>query len=72
MSAFERDCLLSLGWNDEGTGWYSDEAESVAIYRLYNPYASSNSHHFTASAYERDCLVSLGWNDEGTGWYGLS
>ncbi len=21
-SAYERDCLVNLGWRDEGVGWY--------------------------------------------------
>ena len=65
-STVERDYLISLGWQDEGTGWIAP-ASGDAVYRLYNPYAGE--HHYTLSAAERDMLVSVGWNDEGIGWY---
>ena len=65
-STVERDHLISLGWQDEGTGWIAP-ASGDAVYRLYNPYAGE--HHYTLSAAERDMLVSVGWNDEGIGWY---
>ena len=65
-STVERDHLVSLGWQDEGTGWIAP-ASGEAVYRLYNPYAGE--HHYTLSAAERDMLVSVGWNDEGVGWY---
>ena len=65
-STVERDHLISLGWQDEGTGWIAP-ASGEAVYRLYNPYAGE--HHYTLSAAERDMLVSVGWNDEGVGWY---
>ena len=65
-STVERDHLVSLGWQDEGTGWIAP-ASGDAVYRLYNPYAGE--HHYTLSAAERDMLVSVGWNDEGIGWY---
>ena len=65
-STVERDHLISLGWQDEGTGWIAP-ASGDAVYRLYNPYAGE--HHYTLSAAERDMLVSVGWNDEGVGWY---
>ena len=65
-STVERDHLVSLGWQDEGTGWIAP-ASGEAVYRLYNPYAGE--HHYTLSAAERDMLVSVGWNDEGIGWY---
>ena len=65
-STIERDHLISLGWQDEGTGWIAP-AQGEAVYRLYNSYAGE--HHYTLSAAERDMLVSVGWNDEGIGWY---
>ena len=65
-STVERDHLVSLGWQDEGTGWIAP-ASGDAVYRLYNPYAGE--HHYTLSTAERDMLVSVGWNDEGVGWY---
>ena len=74
-SAAERDNLVSLGWKDEGIGWYSDDNETTPLYRVYNPNAKGDQepggHHYTGDAAERDYLVGLGWNDEGTGWYGM-
>ncbi len=66
-SAAERDNLVSVGWQDEGTGWYAPETSATPVYRLYNP--NAGDHHYTMSSYERDELVKVGWNDEGTGWY---
>ena len=67
----ERDHLISVGWNDEGIGWYSDDAQAVPLYRQYNPNAIAGSHNYTTSTVERDHLISVGWNDEGIGWYGM-
>ena len=72
--ANEYAALLALGWTDEGIGWYSagaDDEGAVAVYRLYNPYASAFYHHYTTDANENSTLASLGWEKEGTGWYGL-
>lgn len=63
----ERDHLVSLGWEDEGTGWYAPETSATPVYRVYNP--NAGDHHYTTNAAERDHLVSVGWKDEGTGWY---
>ena len=71
LSAAERDMLVSVGWNDEGIGWYSDSAQSVPLYRVYNPNEYANNHHYTTSAAERDMLLSIGWQDEGVSWYGV-
>ena len=65
-SAYERDVLVGLGWQDEGVGWVAP-VEGAPVYRLYNPYAGD--HHYTVSAFERDHLVQLGWTDEGVGWH---
>ena len=65
-SDVEHEYLVSIGWNDEGTGWIAPTGGD-AVYRLYNPYAGE--HHYTLDAGEADMLVSVGWNDEGIGWY---
>lgn len=65
-SAYEKNYLVSLGWNDEGIGWYAPTA-GAPVYRLYNP--NAGDHHYTLSVGERDYLVRVGWNDEGIGWY---
>ena len=63
----ERSNLISIGWNDEGIGWYAPSHSNTPVYRLYNP--NAGEHHYTTSLAERDNLLSLGWNDEGIGWY---
>lgn len=65
-SAFEKNHLVSLGWHDEGIGWYAPTA-GAPVYRLYNP--NAGDHHYTLSVVERDHLVRVGWNYEGIGWY---
>lgn len=65
-SAFEKNHLVSLGWHDEGIGWYAPMT-CAPVYRLYNP--NAGDHHYTLSVGERDHLVRVGWNDEGIGWY---
>ena len=70
-SKTERDMLISVGWNDEGIGWYSDDAEGVPLYRQYNPNAVAGSHNYTTNKAENDYLASIGWSAEGIGWYGV-
>ncbi|MBR3532363.1 MAG: hypothetical protein IKN80_00530 [Clostridiales bacterium] len=70
-SAGERNHIISLGWNDEGIGWYSDDARTVPLYRQYNPNAFANNHNYTTSLSENNWLVSIGWQAEGIGWYGV-
>lgn len=64
-SEYERDHLMSVGWNYEGVGWTAPAKSDTPVYRLY----SGTDHHYTKSAYERDELVRVGWRDEGIGWY---
>ena len=59
--------LVSIGWKDEGIGWYAPTSSSTPVYRLYNPY--SGDHHYTMSKSENDYLDSIGWTAEGIGWY---
>ena len=66
--AAERDKLVSVGWTDEGIGWYAPAAGDP-VYRLYNQYAPGGDHHYTMDVAERDMLVAAGWSDEGIGWY---
>lgn len=69
----ERDFLLKLGWNDEGTAFscYSEGKEDNAVYRLYNT-GGGGEHFYTSDASERDSLKSIGWSDEGIAWYSSS
>ena len=64
----ERDKLVSVGWTDEGVGWWAP-LEGDPVYRLYNQYASGGDHHYTMDKAEYDYLVSVGWTGEGIGWY---
>ena len=68
----ERDYLVSVGWNDEGVGWNSAGEDGVALWRQYNPNATTGSHNYTTSTEERDFLIASGWQHEGIGWYGLA
>lgn len=65
--AHEHSVLVSLGWQDEGTGWLAPERSSTPVYRLYNP--NAGDHHYTMSQNECDVLRTIGWNYEGIGWY---
>ncbi|WP_248922279.1 CotH kinase family protein [Olsenella intestinalis] len=69
-SAYERDVLAAIGWNDEGLAWKVPTKRGDSVYRLYNPFAGD--HHYTLSAYERDSLVKVGWNYEGVAWLSAS
>ena len=56
----EYQSLQTVGWKDEGVGWYgADHGEEV--YRLYNPNAQGGDHYYTLSRGEAEALVSLGW-----------
>ncbi len=67
VSAQEKAHLVSVGWNDEGIGWYAPKKSTTPVYRLYNP--NAGDHHYTFNENERKQLISVGWNDEGIGWY---
>lgn len=64
--------LIDHGWEYEGIGWYSDESESVPLYRSYNPYATTGTHNYTQDVIEYNFLKSLGWQSEGIAWYGIN
>ena len=74
LNEAERDYLITVGWRDEGIGWYSPDdgdACEVFLYRLYNPNAVAGAHHYAMSAGERDMLAAAGWVYEGTCWASL-
>lgn len=68
----EKNFLVSVGWNDEGIGWYTPTVTTTCtqdVYRLYNPNATgAGSHHYTTSAGEAQYLASVGWDYEGVSW----
>jgi uncharacterized repeat protein (TIGR02543 family) len=70
-SASERDALVSLGWNNEGTAFFAAKTGSTTgllpVYREYNPH--DGNHNWTLNKAEHTKLVSLGWHDEGVAWY---
>ena len=68
----EYDALVKAGWIGEDVRWYSDDKESVPVYREYNPGAAIRNHNYTANKKEHDYLVTHGWKDEGVGWYGIN
>ena len=68
----EKDTLVKEnGWIDEGVGWYSDDRETVALMREYNPRRTKCNHNFTTDRKEHETLVKRGWVDEGIAWYAL-
>ena len=66
LSEPERNNLISVGWRNEGIGWYSS-TDGDPVYRVYNK--NAGDHHYTLSKAEIDNLVSLGWTYEGIAWY---
>ena len=62
----EKNKLVTLGWADEGIGWWAPKSSGSPVYRLYNRYAGD--HHYTTSKSEYDMLGTVGWNKEGVGW----
>lgn len=78
MDTDERDNLIARGWTYEGVGWASvsvawedrKTARGIPVYRVYNPNASTATHHYTTDAAEVRALQKLGWRYEGVGWYG--
>jgi uncharacterized repeat protein (TIGR02543 family) len=72
-SAKERDALVVLGWNNEGTAFFATKQGSAKsgplkpVYREYNPH--NGNHNWTLNQTEHKQLVRLGWKDEGTAWY---
>ncbi len=79
MDVNECNMLIDKGWKYEGVGWASpslgwedpEKAEGVPVYRLYNPYAATATHHYTKDAQEANKLIDLGWKYEGIGWYAV-
>ena len=62
--------MVSLGWRNEGTAWYSDPSKKVPIYRHYHPKQRTGNHHYTTSKGESDHIVKYeGWNYEGIAFY---
>lgn len=66
---YERDVMISSGYNYEGVGWQSSSVTSnLPVYRLYAP--SLQQHLYTTDEYEKSVLASSGnWIDEGASFY---
>jgi hypothetical protein len=65
-SGAEKDHLVSVGWRDEGIGWYG-AVSGDPVYRVYNPNARGGDHYYTVSKAEADGLVALGWQMDNNG-----
>nr|WP_236023796.1 N-acetylmuramoyl-L-alanine amidase [Bifidobacterium miconis] len=63
--SYEREVLISRGWQDEGIVFYAAKA-GEPVYRLYNP--KDHNHLYTRNTTERDHLAKRGWTAEGTAW----
>ena len=70
LNGHEKNDLISRGWRYEGIGWYSDQNQSLELYRAYNPNAQSGSHNYTLNGNEQNVLLRAGWRNEGISWYG--
>ncbi|MDO4622711.1 MAG: hypothetical protein Q4B22_07140 [Eubacteriales bacterium] len=46
----------------------ADSADTVTMYRMYNP--NSGEHFYTGNVNEKESLLNIGWWCEGTGWIG--
>lgn len=68
-SLYERDALISRGYQYEGVAWYgSTDKTEKPVYRLYAN--TLRQHLYTTSANERDTLVKTGgWEYEGVAYY---
>ncbi|MCR4950315.1 MAG: hypothetical protein K6A40_03205 [Solobacterium sp.] len=64
----EKDALVSMGWQDEGVGWYAPITSDTPVYRLYNP-NNGGDHHYTMNKKEYDALVEAGWIGEDVRWF---
>ena len=68
--AAEKDNLVSLGWNFEGTtGKVYMHGEKGGVYRLYNP--TTGEHHYTTKEDEVANCVKAGWKNEGVKFFSV-
>ena len=66
-STHEKNKLVRIGWQFEGSGWVGPVEDGNPVYRLYSQ--SYGDHHYTTDASERDWLTTVGWTYEGIAWY---
>lgn len=57
----EYQYLQTVGWSDEGVGWYGSNS-GAPVYRLYNPNAVGGDHYYTMNLLEAQFLISQGWS----------
>ncbi len=55
-SAEEKNYLTSIGWIDEGIGWYAPTKSDKPVYRLYHPVVGD--HHYTMDKHEVDYITT--------------
>lgn len=65
--ADERDELIGLGWDDEGTAWVGLTYSKTPVYRLFNEY--NREHLYTTDEDEKNDLMKLGWSYEKVAFY---
>ena len=63
----ERDMCISVGWKDEGIGWYAPARSDWPVRRLYH--APSGSHVYSQNPEEMAMLVDAGWKLEGVAFF---
>lgn len=64
----EAKYLPTIGWIDEGTGWYAPETSKAPVTRMFNP-NNGGEHVYTTDAKEVAALEKAGWKNEGTKFY---
>ena len=67
MNPTEREMCISVGWKDEGIGWYAPQTSDWPVRRLYH--APTGSHVYSQNPIEMEMLVNAGWKLEGVAFY---
>ncbi|MDO4623649.1 MAG: hypothetical protein Q4B22_11930 [Eubacteriales bacterium] len=60
--------ITVTGWSMGTRTAEADSADTVSMYRMYNP--NSGEHFYTGNEGEKESLLNAGWWCEGTGWVG--
>ncbi len=71
----EADHNVELGWQWDNGGkplFYSATNSTFAVYQLFNPYETTNTHLWTADSHEYETNKQRGWEGEGAKFYAVS